>query len=120
MMPTTPFCAAKRSSHLGAVARLLRSASLFIATAAVAAVAFSAEESNTLESSELTPLGAERAGNASGTVPPWTGGITEPPPNYQPGDRHPDPFADDTPLFSITAANMDEHANHLKIGRAHV
>ena len=30
-------------------------------------------------SRDLTPLGAERAGNAEGTIPEWTGGITEPP-----------------------------------------
>ena len=24
----------------------------------------------------LTPVGAERAGNAAGTIPPWTGGMT--------------------------------------------
>ena len=26
---------------------------------------------------ELTPVGAERAGNADGSIPPWTGGLTE-------------------------------------------
>jgi hypothetical protein len=27
---------------------------------------------------KLTPLGAERAGNADGSIPPWTGGLAEP------------------------------------------
>lgn len=31
---------------------------------------------------DLTPVGAERAGNADGTIPPWTGGLTEPPPGW--------------------------------------
>ena len=26
---------------------------------------------------DLTPLGAEKAGNADGTIPAWEGGITE-------------------------------------------
>ena len=34
---------------------------------------------------DLTPLGAERAGNADGTIPEWTGGITKPPAGYQAG-----------------------------------
>ena len=30
-------------------------------------------------SDDLTPMGSERAGNAAGTIPAWTGGITTPP-----------------------------------------
>jgi len=44
---------------------------------------------------DLTPLGAERAGNAAGTIPAWTGGITEAPAGYEPGDAHPDPHPGD-------------------------
>ena len=32
--------------------------------------------------SSLTPLGAEKAGNAAGTIPAWTGGITQAPVSY--------------------------------------
>ena len=32
----------------------------------------------------LTPFGAERAGNADGTIPAWTGGITSAPAGYMP------------------------------------
>ena len=42
---------------------------------------------------DLTPLGGERAGNADGTIPAWTGGITTPPAGYRPGMHHPDPYA---------------------------
>ena len=42
---------------------------------------------------DLTPLGGERAGNAEGSIPPWTGGITEPPAGYQVGEHHRDPFS---------------------------
>ena len=65
----------------------------------------------------MTPLGAERAGNAAGTIPPWTGGITEPPPGYEPGAHHPDPYPDDAILFTITAANVAEHAAYLSEGQ---
>ena len=50
---------------------------------------------------ELTPLGAEKAGNADGTIPAWNGGITKPPAGYTPGMHHPDPFADDAVRFNL-------------------
>ena len=45
--------------------------------------------------------GAERAGNG-GAIPDWEGGITTPPPGFQPGHAHVDPFADDQVQFTIT------------------
>jgi len=66
---------------------------------------------------ELTPLGAERAGNADGSIPAWTGGITAPPANYEPGRQEADPFADDALLFPITAANMDQFTDKLSEGQ---
>jgi hypothetical protein len=92
---------------------------LFFTATFVAVTAFakvSPEEAARLDA-DLTPLGAERAGNATGTIPPWTGGITEPPPSYEPGDHHPDPYPDDAILFTITAANVEEHAVHLSEGQ---
>lgn len=67
-------------------------------------------------SEDLTPMGSERAGNADGTIPPWTGGITQPPANYKPGDHHEDPFPDDKPLFRITGANYEQYADKLSVG----
>ena len=66
---------------------------------------------------DLTPLGAETAGNAAGTIPPWQGGITQPPTGYQSGMHHPDPFPEDKPLFVITAKNVHEHEAHLSPGQ---
>jgi len=65
---------------------------------------------------ELTPLGAERAGNADGSIPAWTGGITTPPAGYDPDRQHIDPFADDPVLLRISAANMDQFADRLSEG----
>jgi hypothetical protein len=76
----------------------------------------SADEAAKLDA-ELTPLGAERAGNAEGTIPPWTGGLAEPPADYKPGSRHPDPYADDPIRFTITAESQLEHADHLTDGQ---
>ena len=65
---------------------------------------------------DLTPLGGERAGNAEGTIPEWTGGIGEPPPGYVLGEHHRDPYAGDRPLFVIDAANLDRHRDRLSVG----
>ncbi len=65
---------------------------------------------------DLTPLGAEKAGNASGTIPSWEGGITTPPAGYTPGSHHPDPFADDKPLYTITKDNLTEYADQVPAG----
>ncbi len=68
---------------------------------------------------DLTPMGSPVAGNEDGTIPDWTGGLTEEdwPEGYEPGDRHPDPFADDEVLFEITGANYQEYADNLTAGQ---
>ena len=66
----------------------------------------------------LTPLGAIRAGNAEATIPPWEGGITKLPPCYKLRTFHCDPFSVDQPLFTITARNVDLHAEKLSPGQA--
>lgn len=66
---------------------------------------------------DLTPLGAERAGNADGTIPEWTGGITTPPAGFRVGMFHPDPFAADRPRLQITPANFRQHADKLTEGQ---
>jgi hypothetical protein len=63
----------------------------------------------------LTPMGSERAGNADGSIPPWTGGVSAPPlgPN--------DPqdvlmFQDEEMLYKIDASNMAQYADLLSDG----
>ncbi len=65
----------------------------------------------------LTPMGAERAGNTDGTIPEWTGGITQAPAGYKVGDHHPDPFASDKPVFEISAANYKQYGEKLSPGQ---
>lgn len=66
---------------------------------------------------ELTPFGAEKAGNADGTIPAWTGGLTEAPAGYQAGSgKRPNPWPDEEPYLVITKANMAEYADQLTEG----
>lgn len=90
-------------------------AALLAATYFPATAAVSAEEAAKLKS-ELTPLGAEKAGNKEGTIPAWTGGYTTPIPGDKPGGRRGDPFKDEKPLFSITGKNVDQYADKLADG----
>ncbi len=64
----------------------------------------------------LTPMGAVRAGNADGTIPAWTGGLTSPTAGYTLGGPRADPFAADRPVLSITAQNVDRYASKLADG----
>jgi hypothetical protein len=58
---------------------------------------------------DLTPLGAERAGNAAGTIPAWDGGLKSPPAGYQPGMHHPDPYAGDAVQYVINSSNIEQY-----------
>src|SRR6516165_2787397 len=64
---------------------------------------------------ELTPMGAERAGNADGSIPGWTGGLPKSPPvDWSVG--YTDPFVGEQPLFTITAANAEKYKDILSPG----
>lgn len=64
----------------------------------------------------LTPVGAECAGNASGTIPPWSGGLTAPPAGWTPQKGYIDPFAGDALRFEVDARNWAEHREQLSPG----
>ena len=65
----------------------------------------------------LTPVGAEKAGNAAGTIPAWDGGLTKALPGYRPGQAYPNPFPDDKPKFTITGGNADQYKANLSEGQ---
>jgi hypothetical protein len=96
---------------------LLLIAGMLIGAPAMAAV--SAAEAARL-GAELTPLGAEKGPNADGSIPAWDGGLTSAAqagfPNFRPGQHHPDPFANDKPLYTVTAANQAQYADKLTEG----
>ena len=87
---------------------LLLSTAILLSSAAQAAV--TAEEASKLGTT-LTPIGAEKAGNAAGTIPEWTGGLS------QSDDRYTDPFAGEKPLFTITADNIDQYKANMAPGQ---
>jgi hypothetical protein len=64
----------------------------------------------------LTPVGAERAGNAAGSIPEWTGGLAQDAGQVSDGFRA-DPFAGEAPLFTITAQNLDQYREQLSPGQ---
>ncbi len=86
--------------------------------AAQSNAAISKEEADRL-SGDLTPMGAERAGNSDGSIPAWTGEPIKVPAGYDASklQHHPDPFADEKPLFTIDASNVDQHADKLTKGQ---
>ncbi len=64
----------------------------------------------------LTQVGAERAGNAAGSIPAWTGGLVSAP---VPGSRPTvaaNPFAGEAPLLTINPANAARYARQLPEG----
>jgi hypothetical protein len=69
---------------------------------------------------ELTPMGAEKAGNAAGTIPAWNGGLSSAAqagaPGFKSGGHHPDPHAGDKPLYKVDATNMSRYAANLTAG----
>src|SRR5260370_39397612 len=91
-----------------AMKTLIRLAAAGLLSAPAAWGAVSPEEAARL-GAELTPLGGEKAANADGSIPAWTRGLKSAAeagvPHYRAGDHHPDPYASDKPLFTITAAN---------------
>lgn len=66
----------------------------------------------------LTPVGAEAGANASGSIPAWSGGLTQAPDCYGgTGQRICDPFATDVPLYTITRDNRSQYRDRLSAGQ---
>ncbi|BAN46094.1 hypothetical protein PCA10_03620 [Metapseudomonas resinovorans NBRC 106553] len=66
---------------------------------------------------DLTPMGAERAGNADGSIPAWTGGLAKDAGQRDADGFLEDPFAADQPLFTITAQNAEQYKDKLTPGQ---
>ncbi|WP_193075991.1 DUF1329 domain-containing protein [Pseudomonas sp. FME51] len=74
--------------------------------------AVSAEEAAALGTT-LTPIGAERAGNETGTIPEWTGGFTGKPEGHRVGKMDIEPFPNEQPVLVINAENLDQYRDNL-------
>jgi hypothetical protein len=95
---------------------LASTAGVAIAASAKPATAQTVNKDPNLLKTTLTPFGSERAGNADGSIPAWTGGYTTVPDGYVSGQPRPDPFANEKPILSITAANMAQYTDKLAVG----
>lgn len=98
----------KKTVQIGALGLSL------LATNVLAAV--SPEEAATLGTT-LTPLGAEMAGNADGSIPAWTGGLPKDAGTVDDKGFLTDPFANEKALFIITAQNVEQYKDKLTPGQ---
>jgi hypothetical protein len=96
---------------------MMLAAAMGLACCGVAQAKVPAEKAAELDGPRYTCMGAERAGSAGG-VAEYTGKFMGTWPGqskksgYEPG-----PYKDEKPLFTITAANMAEHADKLTEGQ---
>ncbi|MAB43373.1 MAG: outer membrane lipoprotein-sorting protein [Pseudomonadales bacterium] len=65
----------------------------------------------------LTPIGAQKEGNAAGTIPEWTGGLPTDAGQSLPNNFLESPFKDDQPEFVITAQNYQQYKDNLTPGQ---
>ncbi|WP_028216044.1 DUF1329 domain-containing protein [Paraburkholderia oxyphila] len=97
---------------------LLVSLAAAVTLATPPAITQAGESGTAAQDGPLTPMGAERAGNKDGTIPAWSGKWLGAPPGIEvkANGRYPDPYADEKPLFVITAENMATYSNRLTDG----
>jgi hypothetical protein len=99
---------------------LLAAASIVACLAAPPVQARATAEEAAKLGNELTCTGAEKAANKDGTIPEYSGKWLGTPPQVQfkgTGHYWPDPYADEKPLFTITAQNMAQYADKLSDGQ---
>ncbi|OPG72113.1 outer membrane lipoprotein-sorting protein [Pseudomonas ogarae] len=92
------------------------SAMTLVILSAESIAAVSTEEANKLGTS-LSPIGAEKAGNADGSIPAWTGGLPKNASTVDSAGFLGDPFASEKPLFSITKQNVEQYKDKLAPGQ---
>lgn len=66
---------------------------------------------------DLTPVGAERAGNKAGSIPAWDGGWNKPPIGFDPKRGWISHYPEDKPLYLVTRDNMDRFKDRLSPGQ---
>ncbi len=91
-----------------------------LALLAVGTQAKVSEEEAARLGADLTPMGAEKAGNAEGTIPAWTGTMDGAPEGIEYGGdgTYPtNPYGSEKPRLVITADNAREHADKLTAGQ---
>ncbi|MEC9342161.1 MAG: DUF1329 domain-containing protein [Pseudomonadota bacterium] len=104
-------------NRIGLLTKSVAFLAILTAGAAPLQARISAEQAARLGGAEFTPVGAERPGNAAGTIPAWDGGILEYPSGFTKDGPYPDPFAADQPLFTVTAGNIEQYRDNLTDGQ---
>ncbi|MFC5698981.1 DUF1329 domain-containing protein [Pseudomonas sp. GCM10022186] len=97
--------------------KLMQSGALALSLLATSVMAKVSPDEAAKLGTSLTPIGAEKAGNADGSIPEWTGGL---PQNAGTADAKgflSDPFAGEQPLFTITASNAEQYKDKLSAGQ---
>lgn len=97
-----------KSFSLSGIATALLTMGLLASTSAVMAA-------EGLGGNQLTPMGAERTASADGKIPAWDGGLKQIVGNWK--DGYGNPFANEKPLFVITAKNYQQYANNMAAGQ---
>jgi len=87
-----------------------------ISLTGTAVAAVSPEEAARL-GKDLTPMGAERAGNADGSIPEWNPAGKVIPADFVPGsDNYISPYRDEKPLYTVDVKNWQEYSAVLTEG----
>lgn len=96
--------------------RRATAALLCLAVGGSALADMSAEQAARL-GKDLTPVGAERAGNRDGSIPPWEGGLSTAPAGFNRAKGYLNPYAADKVLYTITGANAEQYKDLLSPGQ---
>jgi len=91
----------------------------FLATATLSAAALAAvsPEQAAKLGKELTPVGAEMAGNADGSIPAWDPKGAPIPPGFKNGSGdYLNPYPDEKPLYRIDGSNWQQYKEILTVG----
>ncbi|OEC33875.1 Protein of unknown function [Pseudomonas cuatrocienegasensis] len=97
--------------------RILQTGALALTLLAGSVWAAVSEQEAAQLGTTLTPLGAEKAGNADGSIPAWAGGLSTTAAAVDGKGFLADPFANEQPLFTITAANAAQYQDKLSAGQ---
>ncbi|MDH4654857.1 DUF1329 domain-containing protein [Pseudomonas sp. BN606] len=97
--------------------RILQSGVLALSLLAASVMAAAPADQVATLGTSLTPIGAEKTGNADGSIPAWTGGLPTSAGEPDAKGFLADPFAGEQPLFTITAANAQQYKDKLTPGQ---
>jgi len=97
--------------------KIITSATLALSLLAGSVMAAVSEQEAAQLGTALTPLGAQKEANADGSIPAWTGGLKAGAASVDAKGFLGDPFKNEKPLFTITAANAGQYKDKLTPGQ---